>query len=39
MKNNLSKMLPPIPLIGVELQGAESLQSLTLTGRPARGSS
>ena len=32
-------MLPPTPLIGVELLGAESLQSPTLTGPPARGSS
>ena len=42
MKNNLSKMLPvsapPTPLIRVELLDAESLQSPTLTGPPARGS-
>ena len=29
---------PPTPLMGVELRGAESLQSPTLTGPPAWGS-
>jgi len=41
MKNDFSKMLsaPPYPPHGVELLSAESLQSPTLTGPPARGSS
>jgi len=30
---------PPYPRHGVELMGAESLQSPTLTGPPARGAS
>ena len=45
-KNHLSKMIPslcspppPNPPHGAELWGAESLQSPTLTGPPARGSS
>ena len=43
VKNTSSKMLPrlcsPYPPHGVELLGAESLQSPTLTGPPARGRS
>ena len=44
LKNYLTKMLPrlcspPNPPHGAELWGAESLQSPTLTGPPARGSS